>query len=120
MHEMTIAAELLEQVLDVARSNEAVRVESVDVECGEQRQIVMEALQMAWTAVTEDTVAEGALLNLSERPMAACCRDCGLRFRPAIDDYRCSRCGLADVDIVEGHDIILQSIVCHQADEPTD
>lgn len=117
MHEMSIATELLEQVLHVAKNHDAKIIESVDVSCGEQRMVVLEALHIAWEAVTEGTLAAGATLTLTEQAMAATCRLCFERFRPAIDDYRCPRCGEADVDIVEGNDIILQSVVCHAAEQ---
>ena len=117
MHEVAIAVELLEQVQEIARENNAVTVESVDVVCGEQRLVVLDALEMAWKGVIEGTIAEGAKLNLSEKPMNARCRMCMNEFRPSIDDYRCTNCGEADVDIFEGNDIILSSLVCHSKDE---
>ena len=46
------------------------------------------------------------------------CRQCGLRFAPEQDDFRCTRCGEADVDMVEGNDIVLTSVTCSQ--EETD
>ena len=117
MHEVAIASELLEQVLEIAQQNKAVTVESIDVVCGEQRMVVLEALVMAWKGVAEGTIAENAELNLSEKDMKARCHLCLNEFSPSIDDYRCTQCGEADVDIFEGNDIILSSLVCHSKDE---
>ena len=113
MHEMALAEELLEQVLDFDRAKQAKRVESLQVNCGEQRLVVFDAFKMAWRTVAEGTIAEASTLELKEQPMLARCRICLQEFRPSIDDYRCSRCGEADVDIVEGNDIILESMLCH-------
>ena len=117
MHEVAIASELLEQVLEIAQANNAVIVESVDVVCGEQRLVVLEALVMAWKGVSQNTIAASATLNLSEKPMKGRCRLCMNEFCPSIDDYRCTQCGEADVEIFEGNDIVLSTMVCHSKDE---
>jgi hydrogenase nickel incorporation protein HypA/HybF len=112
MHEMSIAASLLDRVLDVAGQNNACRVDELTVEVGVLQQVVPEALRMAFAAVTEGTIAQGATLNLVECPASAECRCCGERFDAAIDDYACPRCRQADVRIVAGRDIVLKTVVC--------
>ncbi|MCD6303549.1 MAG: hydrogenase maturation nickel metallochaperone HypA [Planctomycetes bacterium] len=112
MHEMSIAAEVLETVLAVAADNGADRVDEVQLSAGAMKLIVPEALDMAWQAVTEGTPAEGSRLVLTEVPIAARCNVCGRLFQPAIDNYLCPSCGQADVEITAGDDIILTSITC--------
>jgi hydrogenase nickel incorporation protein HypA/HybF len=110
MHELTIASELLEQVLAAARRARVARVTAVEVRCGEARQVVPEALQAAFAALAEPTVAAGAELAVLETPLEARCRNCHGHFRARIDNYLCPRCGLADAELVAGDDIILQTV----------
>ena len=112
MHEMSIADGVLRAVLDAAGGCGARRVERVELTVGPMRLVVPEALEMAWQVVSEGTIAAGAELAVVETPMEARCRRCGRRFAPRIDNYLCPDCGLADVDILAGDDIILKSVVC--------
>jgi len=114
MHEMSIATELLEQVLDHGTQNNALVVETVEVECGIQRQVVLEALVMAWKAVSEDTIARGSELILTEKAVKAKCNLCMNVFSPKIDHYLCPQCSEADVELIEGNDILLTSLTCEE------
>ncbi len=116
MHEMSIAVSLVEQLERLIEQHAAVRVVEVEVECGVMRQIVPEALQMAFAAATTDTAAHGATLRISAREIVALCRACGTRFDARIDDYLCPRCGTADVDVLAGRDIVLRTVVFETAD----
>ena len=112
MHEMSIATELLDQVLSYAKQNDAIVVSTVEVQCGVQRQVVLEALQMAWKAVVKESIAENSTLVLTEKAVKARCNICGHIFFPGIDDYLCESCSQADVELIEGDDILLTSLTC--------
>lgn len=114
MHELSIATELLRQLEALAVEHNVERIESVTVRAGVMRQVVPEALEMAFCVVTQGTCAEGATLTLERVPLAAQCRECGFRFAPEMGAFCCPRCRRADVDILEGDDIILVSVTCQQ------
>jgi len=118
MHEMSIATELLREVLAAAEPHAPARVTDVEVAAGELQQIVPEALEAAWHSLAAGTPAEGAVLHLTETPIEARCRACGRTFRPDVTDFACPGCGQADVDVVAGRDIILTSLTCEAEDEP--
>ncbi len=113
---MAIAASVVEHVLEVARQAKALRVEAVELEIGALQLVVPEALELAFAAATQDTLAEGAQLKLTTVPGMAECRHCRLRFEPAIDNYLCPGCQQADVQLVAGNDIVLKSVVCETAE----
>ncbi len=110
MHELSIAAALVRQALDVARENNLARIEVLEVEVGVLQQVVPEALDLAFQAESRDTPAAGAVLRQVEVPMQARCRSCGHDFVPDIDCFQCDACGRADPDIVEGRDIVLKTL----------
>lgn len=117
MHEMPIAAAIVEQALEAVAPHGATRIEVIEVEIGRMRQIVPEALQLAFSAVSAGTLAEEARLDLTEVEMEAVCRCCGHTFRPEIDLYICPGCEQADVRIVAGNDMILKSITARTPDQ---
>ncbi len=119
MHEMSIANQLVQQVLQVAEANNAIRVPKVVIEVGTMQLVVPEAMQAAFTACVEGTCAEGAELELIEIEALAHCRNCENEFTPEIANYMCPKCTQANVEIVQGRDIILASLECDTEDEET-
>jgi len=112
MHEMSIAEGLIQSVLAAANQHNATRIQRVEIDVGQMRLIVPEAMRLAWQVITEGTIAAGSELTVIEIPMTARCKKCGRKFAPKIDEYLCPDCGQADVDILTGDDIILKSVVC--------
>jgi len=121
MHEMSIADAVLRGVLDAVAKSRVVRVQEVMLDVGKVRLVVPESLELAWTVVSEGTVAEGSHLRIREVPIEAACRRCGRVYPADVDNYLCPGCGQADVEIVAGDDIMLTSVVGQveeQAEEP--
>jgi hydrogenase nickel incorporation protein HypA/HybF len=113
MHEMTIAVEILDCVLDVAGRHHATRIQEIEVEVGAMRQVVPEALELAFRAAAEGTPAAGAVLRLTELKVAAVCSDCGAEYAPDIDSsFACPGCGQANPRIAAGNDIVLKTVIC--------
>ncbi len=110
MHEMMIATELLSQLDALAREHGLSRITHVAVAAGEMRGVVPEALDMAFAEASAGTVAEAATLELEILPARARCRQCGQVFQPTVDCFLCPGCNQADVEFIEGNDIVLRSI----------
>ena len=116
MHEMSIAMQVIESVQSVAAEHDLARVEEVHLDVGEMRQIVPEAMQTAFEVIAEGTVAQGATLTLREVPLRGTCRACGHRYKPEIANYLCPECCRAAVEITEGNEILLRSVVGDRAE----
>lgn len=113
MHETAIACEIVDCLLQVAAQHRATRIGEVEVEVGRMRQVVPEALELAFSACVAGTVAEGAALKIIDVPVAAMCNGCGTEYRPDIDlSFVCPGCGLANPRITAGDDIIIRNITC--------
>jgi hydrogenase nickel incorporation protein HypA/HybF len=110
MHEMMIATELLRQLKALADEHGLARITHVAVAAGEMRGVVPEALDMAFSEASRGTVADGATLELTIVPTKARCRQCGQAFQPTVDSFLCPACEHADVEFIEGNDIVLSSI----------
>jgi len=110
MHEMSIATELIKQILKIAEENNLKKIESVELEVGELKQVVPIAMKETFKAVTKDTIAQGAVLKIKEIKAKAICRRCKVIFEPELNFFICERCQVADVDIIKGADIIIKSI----------
>lgn len=112
MHELSIATQLLDEVIAIASEHNAVRIAAIALAVGAMEQVVPEALETAFAVVSQGTVAESAQLTIREAPVRAVCRGCGRRYAATIGCYVCPACGQADPDIVEGRGIVLMSLDC--------
>lgn len=111
MHELAIAEAILQQVLSLAEQHQAQKIQEVELLVGEMRQVVPEALETAFDAVTRGTLAQGAKLTQIHECLQLQCRQCGQSFPARQQDLQCPGCGQADVKITGGRDIILKSVI---------
>jgi hydrogenase nickel incorporation protein HypA/HybF len=111
MHELSIADALLEIAL---RHADGRRIESVEVKVGHLRQVVPDALEFAWTLVTEGTDAEGAALVIEEVPAAGVCRGCGTESGWDAFPLACTACGSFDVELTRGEELLVDALVMEE------
>ena len=86
MHEFSLATAMVEQLERIAVENGLTRIDDVNVLCGVMQQVVPEALQIAFTAASAGTVAEGAKLTIAEERLIVRCRNCGAKHPAEVDN----------------------------------
>jgi hydrogenase nickel incorporation protein HypA/HybF len=106
MHELSITQSVVTAVC--AHAGES-RVTCVRVRVGKLCGVVPDAMRFCFDLVTEGTVLDGAELVIDEPPGQARCRSCGARFELADLILLCP-CGSADVEIIAGRELMVQSI----------
>ncbi|MDP8266211.1 MAG: hydrogenase maturation nickel metallochaperone HypA [Candidatus Aceula meridiana] len=111
MHEMSIAESLIEQIISVAKENSIVCVDEVEIETGYLKQIIPDVMQEAFKAVIKGTIAENAVLKITEISALAKCNLCKEEFTPELDNFLCPKCIKADVVTLKGDDIILKAVI---------
>jgi hydrogenase nickel incorporation protein HypA/HybF len=116
MHEMSIAAAICEQVLAVAGQNNLTRVTRVRLRLGQLRLIVPEALEVAWQAARQGSLANDATLEMVDVPARARCKACGHEYEPQWPVFLCPACDKASVEILSGEELILEEITGENAE----
>ncbi len=114
---MSLAISLIEQVVEEADRNGLAKVNEVEIEAGVLREVVPNMMHAAFEAVKEGTVAQEATLIITEIPAKAECRECQHTFHPERDNFLCPKCNKADVNVLEGDEIILKSMTCLDLNE---
>ncbi len=110
MHELGIAQSLLEIVEKAAQPYEGARVKKVLLRIGKLSTVVPDALRFAFDAVTRGGMAEGAVLEIEEVPLAIRCRACAEAFIVEDPFMICPRCGAADVEMISGRELEIKSM----------
>jgi hydrogenase nickel incorporation protein HypA/HybF len=90
MHEFAIAAGVLQVALRHACGR---RVTAVNVRIGPLRQLMPEALSLAFAVTAGGTPCEGAGLQQELIPCRLGCAAGATEWTPAELDFRCKRCG---------------------------
>ncbi len=110
MHEVGLMQEALRLALTHAERNGAVCVHALTMRIGPLAGVEMEALHLAFQAVTSHTAAEGAALHLEEVPVACWCAECASVFQPPNCVYCCPHCGRLTDDVRQGREFDLVAV----------
>jgi hydrogenase nickel incorporation protein HypA/HybF len=110
MHEFTIAKSIVDIAVAAARKENAQKITRVHVMAGELRGIVPLQLTFYFGVASENTIADGARLDLEIARTRGRCRVCKREF--VIGDFRyvCPECSGVDIETVGGAELRLVNI----------
>jgi hydrogenase nickel incorporation protein HypA/HybF len=110
MHEMSLAESVLQLIEDAARTQKFRRVRTVVLEIGALAAVEPDAMHFCFDAVTRGSIAEGARLEILDKPGEGWCNECGkmvlLRERFGL----CPECGGTRVKITGGNEMRVQEL----------
>jgi hydrogenase nickel incorporation protein HypA/HybF len=110
MHEFSVASALLKQVAELAVREGAERITQVRVSVGEFSGVEPELLRLAFEQLIPGSPADGAQVMIEPVSLQAGCRRCETTFAVASFRFQCPECGSPDVRIVQGEELILESV----------
>lgn len=105
MHEVGITRNLVEIAEDHARRAGSNRVLSVSVDIGELSGVVAEAVEFCFSAVTRDTLLEGATLLINRIPGKMTCEECRHVFAADNLTFSCPACDSFLVQTTQGNEL---------------
>jgi hydrogenase nickel insertion protein HypA len=110
MHEYSIVQALLNQCEDIARDNNATKIERVVCKIGVMSGIETHLLQIAFDTFKERTICDGAEFIINEQRLKLECRDCGYIYEEDEIRYFCKKCKSLSVKVIDGEDMYLMSL----------
>jgi hydrogenase nickel incorporation protein HypA/HybF len=114
MHELSIAAAIVEVANCHADGRRVVRVE---VKVGHLRQVVPDSLRFAFELVAQGTVLDGAELAIVQVPAAGRCRNCGAQSALESFPLCCARCGGLDMEVLAGEELLVDALELEEEGE---
>lgn len=111
MHEVSIAANILEIVGDELKKHQGRNVEKLHLQIGSLSGVVVDSLQFALDVSKKTSVLRNTELVIEEVNAKAKCGSCGLEFEA--DDYfvACPECQGIDIEFLSGKELLIKSIV---------
>ncbi len=112
MHEYSIVQSLLDIIDQNAAKHGAKKVNKVVVKIGVLSGVEPHLLQIAFDTFKENTICHEADMQLIVQPIVARCKRCEkiTEFDKNEIFFECGKCGSAELDIIDGEDMILQSL----------
>lgn len=107
MHELSVASAVVDTAVRHAGGR---RVAVVRVRAGHLRQVVPGSLEFFFGLVSRDTLCDGARLELEVVPARLRCATCDRAWAIDVPAFRCPHCGGADVEVVAGDELEVESI----------
>ncbi|MFM7108844.1 MAG: hydrogenase maturation nickel metallochaperone HypA [Planctomycetaceae bacterium] len=120
MHELSIAARVVEQAAERCRAEGGHRVAAVTLRIGRLACVGTDALRFAFEHLRAGTPLDGAALRIVEVPVRIWCRACAAEAElPGIQSLACPACGTPAGDLRAGRELDLDSIEILDAEPAT-
>ncbi|MGI6705163.1 MAG: hydrogenase maturation nickel metallochaperone HypA [Clostridia bacterium] len=110
MHELETTQDILRFVIWEAKKHHAKKVLRVLIKIGPISSMIPEYIQYYFKQISQNTIAEGAKMEIRKVPLVQQCGKCGFlhmgeSFRP-----RCQQCESRQMRVLSGTDIIVDSV----------
>ncbi len=119
MHELSIAATIVEDVLGFAEKQGIARIVRVRLAIGELTCVQPEQLKFCYESVTTETALAGSELDIEAIPACVACSNCRYNGSPKywmdsvtdvpVPTLQCPTCGKS-VEVVHGHECAIKTI----------
>ena len=110
MHELSIAAYLVERIEAHAVRIGVERIVAVNLIVGDRACIEADALRFSYELLAAGTPGEGAAINVRRTPMRCHCGACAAPYEPEDSGYFCPRCGSLGQVTDDGSELMIESL----------
>ena len=102
MHELTLAQDLLNKIIAIAKEKKIDKVKTAKVIIGETLISDKEELLEIFNMISAGTAFEDAKLEIVLKPLIAKCAHCGKDFKEKGLRFDCPNCGSTNIQVVSG------------------
>ena len=107
MHELSLTQGLIEIAEEHARRENATVITSVTMEIGTLSGVMPEAVEFAFEACSQGTLADGATLEIRRIPAIGLCHECGKESAMENLLDGCTSCNSFALEILKGQEMAL-------------
>jgi hydrogenase nickel incorporation protein HypA/HybF len=111
MHELSIAASIVEQATELCRRSGGIRVTAIRLRIGRLACVHETALRFGFDLVAADTPLATATLEIVAGPVRVWCPGCDAEVElPGLQRFACPACGLPTGEIRAGRELEIESL----------
>ena len=120
MHELAVCQQLLLQVDQIAKEQNANMVESITLRIGPLSGVEAHLLTQAFPLAAAGSIAEDAELIIESLPIRVHCQTCGAETDARPNKLVCGTCGDYHTQLISGDEMLLASLSLMKEDEETE
>jgi hydrogenase nickel incorporation protein HypA/HybF len=118
MHELSIAASIVDAVNESVSRYPGARVKEVRLRVGALASVIEDSLQFCWGVSIEGSPLEGSKLVVKILPVMVHCAACGKQGElESLQSFRCPHCGELASDLRQGRELEIESIEIDEIDK---
>ncbi len=110
MHEISLAENVLQIIEHAARTQNFQRVRTVVLEIGALAAVEPDAMRFCFDAVARGSIAEGARLEILDKPGEGWCAECNRAVQLRERFGLCPECGGVRVEITGGNEMRVKDL----------
>ena len=110
MHELGITENIVNIALAKAGEAKARKVTQINLVIGALSGFVPDCIQFYFDSLSQDTIAQEAVLHFESVPAQLRCRKCSIIFQPRDTQWSCPECRGQSVEIANGRELYIESI----------
>ena len=110
MHELSVTKHILDYCVETAKKEGASHVRTIRLLLGPYSGIVPECIQLYFDVLSQDTIAQGAKIKVTEVPLRVLCRDCGRESEITRLKIQCPYCKSLKLKRLSGKEFIIESL----------
>jgi len=110
MHEMSLCEGVMQVIEEHAAQQGFSKVEVVRLEIGDLAGVELESMRFCFDAITRDSIAEGARLEIIEVPGLAWCLPCGKTVMVKQRFDACPVCGSYQLQVTGGDELRIKDL----------
>lgn len=111
MHELSIAASIVDYATEFANEHQAKSISRIEIEVGQLSGVITESLEFAMEEAVKGSVLEKAEVVLTEVPGRSRCNRCQTEFDNPDWYTPCPNCQSMDSEIIGGKELLIRSVV---------
>jgi len=116
---MNVIGTLAARVVKWGRENNVEKILEIDIVCGQLRMFDRDFMQRYFDIFTRGTIAEGARLELTVRPIGYHCNACGAEYEMTprewldmdVNRAACIHCDSEDITLISGGEYFISDIL---------
>lgn len=115
MHELSLCYGMLKQLQHIAQTQQANRISHIRLQIGPLAGVEIELLKQSFPLASRGTMAEGAELEIEQRPVSIRCKNCAQESEVETNQLTCPLCHSSSTQLISGDEMLIHSIkVCSQ------
>ena len=110
MHELSVCLSLLDQLNQLAAEHGGRRIIGIELDIGPLSGIEPDLLENAWPIAAADSIAEDAVLKITDADIVVHCSTCNAETAARANRLVCGACGDFRTTLVSGDEMILHRV----------